>query len=381
MPSIVLASVPSVRSPSAAPSPAPSSGKVQSKESLPTPLPTLLTEPECPKTSPPASSSTAGGTRKLGASKKQLARKVEQIEAQDTFDFIVAGFPKCGTTTLLKAFAAHNETDMMPSEKCTVASPGMPDLAVLRKLDEALMELSLSPNVKRSFKCPTAIYTHKTISRMEKHSPGAKFIVGVRHPILMIQSFYNYRVSEIHNRGLQEKIPSFEEVAMSEVPWKGVSLDAARFELFLMQFGKTGLTSDDLYDLVDRPGYQLAIRPSKFKIFLYSLDQMEDEDELRNKKFRSVLQHYLGLSEPVGPFSHENINHQVGDEGYKETIDICQDKYKSVRAQLVQQGRKSADWIRGEFIQSGDIWVANEDHFVATLDSWSVDPCIALATP
>ena len=43
------------------------------------------------------------------------------------FDFVVGGFPKCGTTTLLKAFEAHPETDMAAQEQCAVAAPSQPD--------------------------------------------------------------------------------------------------------------------------------------------------------------------------------------------------------------------------------------------------------------
>jgi hypothetical protein len=325
--------------------------------------------PDCPLTRSPRAAPVG---RKLKAEEK-----VRKVEVQSTFDFVVAGFPKCGTTTLLKAFIAHNETDMSSAEKCAIASPAMPDVAVLRKLDETIAEMSPLPNVKRSFKCPTAIYSHKTISRMEQHSPAAKFIIGVRHPILMVQSFYNYRVTEIYQRGLKEAIPSLEEIVSTRTPWKGVSLDAARFELFLMLFGKTDTTPENLDNLLDLPGYEQALRPNNFSIFLYSLDQMDDEDEKRNTKFRSALQHYLELSVPLAPFSHENINHQIGDEGYKETIDICQDKFQSIRVQLIQQAEKSAEWIREQFMDSLDVWIPNEDHFLETLESWGVDPCLS----
>ena len=347
---------------------------------VPSPAPSEVTDPDCPQTEPPRPSPA---NRKLRTRTDKRRQTVEmpfnnqRSEKEDMFDFIVAGFPKCGTTTLLEAFAAHSETDMNPTEKCVVASPGLPDPVVLRKLDETISEMSAIPNIKRSFKCPTAIYNHKTISRMEKHSPDAKFIVGVRHPILMMQSFYNYRVTEIYQRGLEEKIPSFEAAISRKQPWKGVSVDATRFDLFLKQYGKTDMSPEDLFGLMGHPGYQLAIQPNRFNIFLYTVDQMQDEDKERNQEFRASLQRYLGLSEPLAPFSHENINHHVGAKGFNETIDICEDRYSSIRKDLIEQGIKSADWIRDHFIRSRDVVVANEKHFLATLDSWRVDPCAA----
>ena len=366
----------------------------------PTPLPTSIQDEDCPQTVTPTSRPSLaptqapsaipsvvtnpdwGGKRKLQAmlqarkSKRKLAVPYNlRRKKEDTFDFIVAGFPKCGTTTLLKTFAAHKETDMNPSEKCAVASPGLPDNVVLRKLDETISEMSVMANIKRSFKCPTAIYNHKTISRMQKHSPKAKFIIGVRHPVLMMQSFYNYRVTEIYQRKLDERIPSFEAAISRKHPWKGLSMDATRFDLFLKQFGKTDMTPDDLYDFIGHPGYQLAIQPNKFSVFLYTVDQIDDENEARNQEFRVSLQNYLGLSETLAPFPHENKNHRVGSEGYNETIDICEDRYSSIRKDLIEQGINSADWIRDQFIRSRDVSVSNEEHFLETLESWRVDPC------
>jgi hypothetical protein len=325
----------------------------------------------------------AKAAAKLQVHDQQQKNKNDTISAstklqearESAFDFVVAGFPKCGTTTLLKAFTKHPETDMAAQEKCAVASPGMPDLAVLRKLDQTLSELSLDPSVKRSFKCPTAVYNHKTISRMQKHSPSSKFVIGVRHPVHMLQSFYNYRVTELYNRGLGEEIPSLLEVWDQAQPWKGVSSESAKFELFLMQFGKTDISMSDMQSFFGHPGYQLAIRPNHFKVFLYTTDQLEDVDEDRSAGFRHELGEYLGLSEPIAPFGHENVNHQIGDEGHSETIDICDAQYADIRYQLVEQGKKTADWIRSKFMHSKDVYVANPEHFSTALESWSVDPC------
>jgi hypothetical protein len=44
-------------------------------------------------------------------------------------DFFVAGFPKFGTTTLLKTFDAHNETSVHPEEECSLAKVFEDDIA------------------------------------------------------------------------------------------------------------------------------------------------------------------------------------------------------------------------------------------------------------
>ena len=302
----------------------------------------------------------------------------EENKPRSGFDFVIAGFPKCGTTTLLKAFAAHQETDMAQHEQCSVAAPHKPDARVLKDLDRTLATLLSSDNnnnMKRSFKCPTTMYNYKSISRMEKHSPQAQYVIGMRHPVEMLQSFYNYRITEIKERHLDEPIPSLDEVLESGTPWKGVSLQSTRFELFLMQLGKTAISVDQLNDLVGL-NYELAVKPSRAQVFLYTVDQLEDADQTRSESFRSTLQSFLGLHQPIAAFGVENKNHLA----HAESIDICDAQWASARAKLVEQGAQTAKWLREVFIHSTDVVVGNQEHFVKTLETWSVDPCAVSAS-
>lgn len=319
-----------------------------------------------------------------------------------TFDFVVGGFPKCGTTSLLKTFALHPEIDMAAQEQCTIAAPGLTDAVVLQKLDATLQSMpsvssssstgsgggddpagESSPSgarMKRAFKCPNAMFTYKSIGRLEKHSPAAKLVVGIRHPVHMMQSFYNYRVTEIYERGLNdvETIPDFLElVSKGYEPWKLVSLASVRFELFLQQLGKTVLTPNDFAELSKYTefGYELAIKPSNFSIFLYTVDQLEDLDETRSEQLLTALQTYLELSTPIPRIGHENKNHAVGDAAYPESIVICDPQYALIRKDLVRNGIHTANWLRDHFLQSPDVTVANPEHFLATLETWSTDPC------
>lgn len=300
------------------------------------------------------------------------------------FDFIVAGFPKCGTTSLLKTFAAHPEIDMAAQEQCAIAAPVLADAFVYQKLDATLHAMPSAIDghsaTKRAFKCPNAMFTYKSIGRLEKHSPDAKLVVGIRHPVQMMQSFYNYRVTEIYERGLAGTvdIPDFIElVSGGYEPWKQVSMSSVRFELFLQQLGKTVVTPEDFAELSKHTelGYELAIKPSNFAVFLYTIDQLEDTDETRSARFLADLQTYLGLSAPIPPIGHENKNHAVGDAAYPESILICDAQYAAIRRQLVQNGIQTANWLRDHFLHSPDVHVANPEHFVATLESWGTDPC------
>jgi hypothetical protein len=303
---------------------------------------------------------------------KQVTVQVK-VPVKQKLDFIIAGFPKCGTTTLLYALRAHGDTDISSSERCAVANTGLSGDQALEVLNDAAAELSPSPHIKRGIKCPTILRSYKTIARIEQHSPSAKFVVGLRHPIEMLESFYNYRVTEIYNNKLQEPIPSFDDVIHRSKPWKGISRDTPRFDRNLMQFGKTLMTKTDLEHFVGQK--DMAVRPSEAKIFLYSLDQLNESNEHRSRPFRRDLQTFLGLETPLDPMGHENLNNFVGNKAHPETVDICEDKHRGLRKKLLARGKQMASWIRDEFMQSPDVSIGNEKQFLKSLSSWSVDPC------
>ena len=274
---------------------------------------------------------------------------------------------------MLYAFANHNETDIGKTEKCFILNAKVSDSVALNRLDDAVGELSAEYGMKRGIKCPSGIKNSRSLERMHNHSPRARLIVGIRHPVLFFQSYYNYRVTEIYDRNLTEKIPPAEGL-IGKTTWKDVCTDTARFDLFLKQLGKTNMTTTELEEFVGRP--HMAVRPNSLKVFLYSLDQIDDTDENRSSIFRSDLQGYLELRSPIPSFSHENLNNFVGDRGHPETMDICQSRYDAIRKVLVGHGTVMETWIRKEFIKSPDVFVANKKHFLESIRSFRTDPCL-----
>jgi hypothetical protein len=288
-------------------------------------------------------------------------------------DFLVVGFPKCGTTTMLKILSRHTETDIPMIEKCMALNSKFSDSVALNRLDEVVGELSPNKHIKRGIKCPSGIKTYLSLERLQRHSPHARLIVGVRHPISFFQSYFNYRVTEVHQRNLSEKIPPPESL-IGEKSWKDVSTDAARYDLFLKQLGKTNLTVSQFGDFVGRS--HMGVRPNTMKIFLYSLDQIEDKDDTRVSSFRSEIQSFLQLKAPISPFTHENKNQFVGRKGYPETINICESRFSELRNILTRHGSTTEKWVTNEFMKSNEVFVANRDHFLSTIRGWSIDPCI-----
>jgi hypothetical protein len=203
----------------------------------------------------------------------------EQLPPPQTLDFLVAGFPKSGTTTLLATLRQHPEIAMDSTENCQVARPIQQDDKNLKRLNRYLFALkkdvfnertnsdlqsslglppvfgsslpdnyasALTPDkLQAGIKCPDAVKNFKAIHRLSQHSPNCKFVIGVRHPIMFLQSFYNYRALEAQVKNRPD-IPSLFQIWNTTLNWWGVSKDAPRFEMFLSQFGKAAISLDQL---------------------------------------------------------------------------------------------------------------------------------------
>jgi hypothetical protein len=302
-----------------------------------------------------------------------ITGEAEDMQNKPKLDFFIAGFPKCGTTTLLHAFKDNEETSVGDREQCSIGDSDLSDGEAFDSLDLELSLLSQDPSVKRGIKCPVGISNAHALERLDLHSPEAKLLIGMRHPVEYFQSYYNYRITEIYDNNLPvDTIPPVESLVGSS-EWMGVSTDSARFEIYLMQLGKTEMSLAEFEDMAGRP--HLAVKPNKFKVFLYILSQMQDEAEERVASFREEMRSFLGLETPLGEMEQQNKNHFVGENAHKETINICDAKHDDLRALLVKQGAETQRWIREEFMMDHDVVVANKDHFLAMLDTWSRDPC------
>ena len=121
--------------------------------------------------------------------------------------------------------------------------------------------------------------------------------------------------------------------------------------------------------------WEKRIQPNPYQVFIYTSEQLNDNNTTRQATFRGELQHFLGLDTPLVDFNTmpEMNKH---DEVYPEYIDICNATYLSIRKELIAAGSKSSQWITNKFIRSQDVFVGNRDFFIEHLRSWKTDPCI-----
>lgn len=284
---------------------------------------------------------------------------VESTKPVVPLDFFVAGFPKCGTTSLLQSFEVHNETAIPDQESCSILDQGGSDDNVLSRMMDELSPLEPQRDVKRGIKCPTGLKFKHTVDRLQRLYPDTKLIFGMRHPVSYFQSFYNYRVLIHHKQQIQnitqDPIPSVESLLNHS--WQLVSVDSARYEDTLKNLGKAQESESS---------------STSFTVFLYTLEQLQDKDDERRQRVRDALASFLDLKNTLLPLPHGNRQTKVFDE----TINICDTKFEKVRNALIEQGKETQRWIQEEFINSPDVTVANEEHFRQLVETFGSDPCL-----
>mmetsp|Transcript_7434 Transcript_7434/g.20621 ORF Transcript_7434/g.20621 Transcript_7434/m.20621 type:complete len:446 (+) Transcript_7434:181-1518(+) len=348
----------------------------------------------------------------------------EQIVPNQPLSFLVAGFPKSGTTTLLKTLRLHEQVAMDAEEYCQIARPVQQDDINLKRMNRYLLELrkdvwnernqatssiwswlglsssssaatrasssSSSPeNLLLGIKCPDAVKNFKAIHRLSQHSPNCNIVIGMRHPVLYLQSFYNYRVMEAHLKAKPytqaprmvrqgEHIPSLLEIWNSTATpqnrtilnWRDISRNAPRYEMYLSQFAKTDLSVAQMNEwYVDQPF--LVIKPNRLRIFVYTMEQLEDPAQ--SNELRRDLQDFLGLTTEIAPLGH--ANRIAGNiHQYKEVVNICDKELDPIRREVLEYAKDTVAWMH-EFLNSSDVVVSNRPYLVQSINQWASDPC------
>ena len=299
----------------------------------------------------------------------QANDKFNVHRSQNLIDFALLGFPKTGSTSLLHSLANHENVEMVQEEYCDLSMQTVTDAQAEKSLKAALSDLSNTLSY-RGFKCPNALRDPFTLNRLEQHSPNARIVVGVRHPVWFFESYYNYRVTEWYNLGHDAKEIPKPEALMGTKAWKGVSTHTARFEYFLSQFSLSSSAS-----LTPVP----SMIVTRFEVFIFALEQMYGEEMIERKQaFETQMSSFLELDEPIHML-HENKNAVI----YPESMNICESKYDNLRAVLVANGKKSQEWISNVFIPAVGVTVNEKEHFLEAIKKWAVDPCLekSLSSP
>jgi hypothetical protein len=211
------------------------------------------------------------------------------------------------------------------------------------------------------------------IRLLREYFPETKLLIGLRHPILMMQSLYNF-----FTQNGKDMVP-FEQLKLKNQPrHHGVSMIRAEFHNYLANLGKTNMTDAEL-KLFPRKRKQNQTK-SPNKVFLYDTTQLNDKNKTRQAHFMRDLENYLGLTQELPPPLHFVPGKKVSSELQKERdakkINVCDKKYASKRESLIKTGTSVQKWILEYFLASPDVIVSNPEHFRQVLESYQFDPCL-----
>lgn len=293
-------------------------------------------------------------------------------------DFYIAGWPKTGTSTLVNMLSNHPQIVMPREESWYWWRPGN------EKKGLSIIERELSRNARnsklreqqhlRGIKCPGEYRSWAGVQLLSQvYGVRPKVIIGIRHPVLLFQSFYNFRVQNWHTRGWfyhKGEIPRPESLLGQDMNWgDGVNLNHFRFEQYLSLLMKAPPPSGDWRGFGDAPPQRCV--PNE--VFIYHIDQLGDTDKQRLITFEESLRSFLGLDHPFSP-TIKSIN--VLGQKHPESIDICSSSHNHTRSRLMEVAKESSIWIKNHFLLSTSVTVANRDHFISLLLEFQNDPCI-----
>ena len=206
-------------------------------------------------------------------------------------------------------------------------------------------------------------------------------IVGVRHPVLFYQSFWNMIKDFDKNRNktpydFLDHCRENDRFCNLECPRRQlVCLHKTRFHLPLARAGKTFLSNQERELLApdDKDGgLKLTNHHIKNPIFLYELSEIK-EDYMWSK-LASLLR-VQSIPHDIHEGSHENR------EASKDRINICDPEYDNFRALIMPNAYNMSIWFCNYLVpaaknESQNMYMANPDRFCDIVKDYRKDPCI-----
>lgn len=111
-------------------------------------------------------------------------------------DFAVIGFPKCGTSTMMRFL--HTKSSFVPGRE--ICDFNTKNEEKIDKFQNLITEFSRkNPGKKIGVKCPSSAESFRFYDNVKKFygDDHTRYIVGIRHPIDWFESFYNFRVNNV----------------------------------------------------------------------------------------------------------------------------------------------------------------------------------------
>lgn len=326
---------------------------------------------------------------------------------QHLLDFGILGFPKCGTTTMMHWLGGggqgHSHAQLAVIQQEIMALQRNHPARILRFIMRELPEGRLL----RGYKSPNDIEDQRALNKLALHYPKTKLIIGIRHPVLWFESFYNHRIQN----GFDDMPPVPNMTQHCFNGYHGVCFHRSAYHMNLLKLGKTALGSGgsitgygevedgaadqelQVFSIKEQKALRKEFLPRSADqvvpnpVFLYDTAQLEDSMKnevavMTEDTFRVALHDFLGLSpdQPLPPMVRSkpgkilNATEQSRRDQLK--VDICDSRYNTQRQWLLDNGQRSAKWIMEYFIPHPEVTVADPEGLRQILDSYAVDPCV-----
>lgn len=289
-------------------------------------------------------------------------------------DFAILGHAKCGTSFHVQWLYLHPEILMQNREIFSLRNGHPAEMvSFLYGLDgydswRSTLDSPSSSTRKRGYKSPADILSPLAVHSIRQYWPGAKLLVGVRHPVEWFESLYNFKqmTSPAETMALPEDV--YFHVHLSYLGKTNATTDP--HEQHLLATKSRMVNNGDVPRKKKRKNKYLPdYTPMSNPVLLYDPSQLSDPTEGRDAIYRSDLQQFLGLSVPLNARPAPVTNHHtVG-------LHICDEKYHDLRSRLVQVGTDAAEWILTYFLPHPDVTVSSPERFRELLATWSTDPC------
>jgi hypothetical protein len=282
--------------------------------------------------------------------------------------FAVLGFPKCGTSFMMRYLGQHDEIAMLTDREHCELTTGTKDSVLVKALLDGLP----IGNYARGLKCPKHLERPLAMDRLFRYFPNVRVIVGVRHPVLWFESFYNYRHLEGHHLlPAQELIGNCWNLGPTEKV-RSVCTERAKFHNHLARLGKTSMQSAEerQHFSADVQNVSYAHGFSSTKVFLYDMAQLDDKNQDRSDILLEDLRSFLRVTKPFPPMVEE-----PKAVSNATRIDICDVEYDHLREVLLDTGVKASRWIRRVFVHAEGVTVSSPDFLDQLLAKWEEDPC------
>lgn len=287
--------------------------------------------------------------------------------------FSIVAFPKCGTSSLM--LYLKNQTDsifMFDDERCELG--WNQQVPLLKDLYS-----HYQPHLHMGIKCPRDLEVDLALTNYRTYFSKTKFIVGLRHPVMWFESFYNHR---IHN---EFPMPSPHRlIGKCKKSHQGVCTDRANFTRHLQRIDDEPSRQVFLYEVSqlydDSNKTAASVKDAAHKT-LHETKQLQQQLR-RADTFRTDLQDFLELEVPLqGRIDHVKPGRKPMSEAHEQElaskkIDICDQEHQDVRTRLQQQASESATWIQTVFLrQNPNVRVSSPKYFSQLLSAWHQDPC------